>query len=152
MTNFFSFVESNTIWSYRCLFTFIALTPKRPFIVGSVKISVLYSSSIILYVICCIIAVAFSSLIRAATLIINSSGLFLNCSKVVDLIPCKICIIAFLVSSVSSTSLPIKSYFIFELDTDVFSCIADPSLIKAIPLIKSSLDFIFFIAPVSTFK
>ena len=52
--------------------------PKRPLMVGSVNTLVSYFSSNTSYVICSIIAVAFSSFISDAALIINSSGLSLN--------------------------------------------------------------------------
>ena len=56
---------------------------------------------------------AFSSLIRLDAFLINSSGLYLNCSKTSSLIFFNISIIVCLVRPVSFEILPIKSYFVF---------------------------------------
>ena len=55
----------------------------------------------------------FCSLMSLITFVINSSGLFLNIANLIGLIPCKMAATVFLVSTVPSAILPIKSYLIW---------------------------------------
>ena len=115
--------------------------------------SVSYLSSKTSYVICWIIAVAFSLLINFPAWIINSSGLSLNWLNTVGWIPVRIWMTAFRVSPVSSTNFPTRSYLTLEfVATLCSSYVPDFCFSNDEPSNNASFDLISFMDPVSTLK
>ena len=99
---------------------------------SAVKIELSYSPSIVSYVICSTIIVAFCSLISLMTLEINSSGLFLNIKNLSVLIPCKMAATVLRVSIAPSATLPIRSYFILLVCACLNVCVLVFSLVNEV--------------------
>lgn len=94
---------------------------------------------------CSITAVALSSLIRAADLAMNFSGLSLNCLNIESYIPVKMVANALRVSPVFSTGFPMRAYFTLELVVMFTLYCSDFSFTKDEPEMSDFFDLMFSI-------